>query len=366
MKKYALNDITLMQFIFMIHGAQLGVGVLTLPADLAKIAGTDGWISLFLGWAITLIVSVVIIQIMKHHPEDTLYDLLPRYFGKWLGLLLNLLVVGYFLLAFFSSTFGALSVVKQTLLPKTPNYLLALVVCIPIYTIAKNHLRIIARYAELTFWGCLWLLPLFMYALKESVWLNLLPMIKEGWMPILKGGKATTLSFQGFETLFILYPFLKHKNKALKGVFIANSLTLFIYVLAVLVCFLYFPPDGITHYNWPPLRLLKTLEFRFLERFEVIWIVGYLFILSRIWIFTLYYASLGSSRIFGKQDHRPYVRIYVLGLLMASFFYAPGYSNGQKFQEWSGNAGIVFAFIFPWFLWLYTTLFRRLRKGASI
>ncbi|MEB8811920.1 GerAB/ArcD/ProY family transporter, partial [Bacillus cereus] len=47
MKKYAHNDITVMQYIFIINASQVGTGVLSLPRVLAEKAGTDIWIALF-------------------------------------------------------------------------------------------------------------------------------------------------------------------------------------------------------------------------------------------------------------------------------------------------------------------------------
>lgn len=35
-------SISLMQYIIMIHGLQIGVGILTLPRELAERIGTDG------------------------------------------------------------------------------------------------------------------------------------------------------------------------------------------------------------------------------------------------------------------------------------------------------------------------------------
>ena len=39
-----------MQYIFLIHGVQAAIGLLTLPRELAEIAGTDGWISIIIGY----------------------------------------------------------------------------------------------------------------------------------------------------------------------------------------------------------------------------------------------------------------------------------------------------------------------------
>ena len=41
MKKYAYNEITLMQYIFLINGTQVGTGVLALPRVLAEKAGKE-------------------------------------------------------------------------------------------------------------------------------------------------------------------------------------------------------------------------------------------------------------------------------------------------------------------------------------
>ena len=48
MKKYAYNDITLLQYIFLINGMQVATGILSLPRVLAEKAGTDGWIAILM------------------------------------------------------------------------------------------------------------------------------------------------------------------------------------------------------------------------------------------------------------------------------------------------------------------------------
>lgn len=40
------HKITLMQYILLIHGIQMGIGILTLPRELAEKSGTDGWIAI--------------------------------------------------------------------------------------------------------------------------------------------------------------------------------------------------------------------------------------------------------------------------------------------------------------------------------
>lgn len=364
MKKYALNDITLMQFIFMIHGAQLGIGILSLPAVLAKSAGTDGWLSLLFGWAIAVLSSVIIIQVMKKHPEDTLYDLIPRYFGKVVGNIINILIICYFAFAFFTFFYSSIFIMKLEMLTKTPTPLVVLLFLIPTYTIARNHLRVLSRYAELTFWSFFWMIFVFIKPLSDAHWLYLLPIVKEGLKPVVGAVKLTGLSFLGFEIAFILYPFLKDKKDAVKGVIIGNTLTLAVYMIVVLSCFVFFSPDDIASYRFPTIKIIKTIEFRFLDRVDLILLVSYLFMLSKVWMFNLYCSMFGTIQMLGKQDHKPHLKIVLTGMLILSMFYSP--SNGQIdfLQDLLSKLGIYFAFAFPLMLFIYTKILSWFTKEA--
>ena len=210
--KYTQNQITFMQYIFLIHGVQVGVGLLTLPRELAEKAGTDGWISLIIGWLFSTLASLIIIQVMKNYPNGTIIDLLTHYFGKWFGKIAAFIFILYF--AFL----GSIIFVREGLfiqfwiLPQTDMFILLLLLSIPSYLIVRNNITILGRYAELVFFMTTWMLFFYFTPLKEAHWLHLLPIIKEGWKPILTAAKTTIFSFLGFEIAFFLYPFLQ-KNK---------------------------------------------------------------------------------------------------------------------------------------------------------
>lgn len=67
MNPYATRQITVLQYIFFIHGAQVGIGILTIPRDVAEIAGTDGWIGIILGWLAAIMASLIIVNTMKRY-----------------------------------------------------------------------------------------------------------------------------------------------------------------------------------------------------------------------------------------------------------------------------------------------------------
>uniref|UniRef100_UPI0005CF0FA3 GerAB/ArcD/ProY family transporter n=1 Tax=Bacillus cereus TaxID=1396 RepID=UPI0005CF0FA3 len=93
------NQITFLQYIFIITGAQLGIGLLQLPRLLAEKAGMDGWISLIIGWVLSTMSSLIIVHIMKI-TNQTFFQILVTYVGKWVGTIFILFIFFYF--SFFS------------------------------------------------------------------------------------------------------------------------------------------------------------------------------------------------------------------------------------------------------------------------
>lgn len=357
------NEITIFQYVFLIVGAQIGIGVLSLPADVAKGSGTDGWIAIILGGVLSMISSLIIVSVMEQHPEDTIFDLLPRYFGKWLGKLLSLLFSLYAALAATTVVFTSIHLVQVWVLPQTSNYWIMILFMIPGFLAARQGVRVLGRYAEIVFYMTLWMPLLIAVPLKDGHLLHLLPVIKEGWLPIIKTVKQTILSFLGFELAFLLYPYVKEKHLAKKGIIIANGISMAAFVFVTLVGFVFFSPDEITEYVWPTLSLLKTIEFPFMERFEIIFLAAYLFVLSTTGIPYIFTAVFGIAHVLEQSDH---VRVLVVGVclyIIVAFLYTPPFADLQAFSDWWGKTGTVVGYIFPVVLWLYMKLYQWLRGG---
>ncbi|MBU7314501.1 GerAB/ArcD/ProY family transporter [Paenibacillus oleatilyticus] len=364
MKKYAFNEITLMQYILAIHGMQVGIGVLQLPRLLAEKAGTDGWISLVIGWLVSIIVSLVIIRIMKYYPEGTILELLSHYFGRWAGKLGALVFGAYFFFFFFIVIVRSVLFLKLWILPQTSDALIMILFLIPKLLIVPGGVRIMGRYAELVFYMALWL-PFF-YLLPLSVshhWLHLLPVMKEGWKTILETSLTTVLSFLGFETAFFLYPFLQKKQFASKGIIVANILTVIVYLGVTLVCFVFFSPDEIARYNEPTLSVLKVTEFRFVERMEIVFLAFYLFILSTTAMPMMYFTIFCSNWLFGTKAFRGHFLVVAAVVLAYTLFFVPTFPQSDKSQKIFGNIALYLCFVLPfalWFLlWMKTRSARR-------
>jgi spore germination protein (amino acid permease) len=366
MKKYTYNEITFFQYIFLIIGTEIGAGFLSLPSVLAQKAGSDGWMGIIIGWSLSIVASIFLVKTAEKYPNETLYDILIRLFGKILGKAFILIYLIYTVCFSWLIMVNTMLYIKGWFLSNTPDYLIVLLFSIPTLLIVRNGLRIVGRYAELVFYITMWLPVLFFLPLKDGSLLHLLPLFKTNWKSIAASGLPTIYSFLGFELTFFFYPFLQKKQYAVRGIVIANTFVMLFYILVTICCFVFFSPDDIADFNQPVLNLLKVLEFQFLERIDLIILNILLLISSRAWILYMFCTVLCTSQLMNKQDHSGHVPV-LLGLFIGvTFFIQPTWFQFKAWQKWISNAGIGIAYIFPILLWIYTSVYEKyIRRKIS-
>lgn len=360
------KNITFLQFVFLLQGMQLGMGVLSLPSLLAEKAGTDGWISILIAWIINIVFGILIVLVMRQYPEDTLPDLLVRLFGRIVGKLLLLLVILHFALFCWSILASTVVFIKTWFLPYTAPVFLILLFAIPTYMIAGKDLQIVGRYCEVVFYLTIGMSLIALIPLKDSYFIHLLPVLKMGWLPILKSVPTTTYSFMGYEILYLIYPYLRRKDLAVQGVVMANTITMLIYLFITLICFAYFSPDEIMQYNQPTLNLLRIIEFRFLERLDLIYLAGYLFIVSTAWIPYTYGVAFSASKFLGRPSHRPFVVLFIIVTALLIYQTIPSWNQTELWTRWAVRLGSMIVYILPVFLLMYIGLYRLFFRGKQI
>ncbi|MDR6554744.1 endospore germination permease [Paenibacillus qinlingensis] len=358
------TQITLFQYILIIHSVQLGIGLIPLPGDLARGCGTDGWIVLIIGWLISMISSLIIIQIMRYHPNGTIIDLLRHYFGKWVGKVGMVMFVGYFLLYIFLIYNRMGLLVQNWIMQQTNVSILMLLFLLPAYMIARGGFRIIGRYSEIILFLSIGLILTSLYLFKHAQWIHLLPILKHGWIPILQTLRTNILSFVGFEIAFFLYPYLEKKSSASLGILIANSTSFFVYMLFTLLAFVNFSPDEITQYHNTLISLFKILEFRFLERFDILILSIYLLIIIRTFLPVLYAAVICTQQLGLKGQPRLHILLILTLMVGVTWVWKPGWNDSMRLRDVVQNIGIGIAFVLPPLLWVILIGMRRLRRSS--
>ncbi|WP_171056216.1 GerAB/ArcD/ProY family transporter [Paenibacillus sinopodophylli] len=360
------NSITYTQFVLIITGIQISVAVLSLPRKLAEAAGSDGWLALPLGFILNLVCSYIIVAVMRSCSGRTLIDTVSAMMGKWIGKAFALALAFYFLNLMYDGLVRAILIVKIWLMPNTQAYVLMLLLLFPAYKIALGGPRIIGRYAELVTVISCWLPFVYLFTLKYAHWLNLLPFFKEGFLPVLYAVKSTIYPTLGLAAVFILYPYLKNKEKAAPALFISNMITTTVYLFITIICFIYYSPHESKFYNDPIISILKTIEFRFIERIEIPFISFYLFVFSLVWIPSMYIVSYCMSLVFELDSHRTPLRVLCIVLIVGTFFYMPTFNQSDKIQHFLTWFGFSMEYVLPSILLIAITIYNRYRPRNAL
>lgn len=358
------NKITWWQYVFLIHGVQLGVGVFTLPRVVAEKSGTDGWIPIIIYWFLSTIASFFIIEVMKKYPDGTIVDLLEHYFGKWVGKAAMILFTIYFGLLTTVIYAREALFIQFWVLPGGQLVVIALLLAIPSFLIVRKNIVVLGRYSQLVFVFSVWMLLAYIIIMMNGQWLHLLPVLKEGWGPILKTVKTVALPFFGFEILFFIYPYLQNKEKAFLGAVTANTITMMVYLIVTIAAFVLLSPDELTVYQEPTIMMLKVLEFRFIERLEIPLFSLYLFTISTTVLPFMFLTVFCTSRLFGTQNHSRFVVFFLLFEVLYIIFFQPTFEKNTMIHQIAKKWGIAIAFALPLLLWGILLFQRRFTRGT--
>ncbi|OUA91581.1 GerAB/ArcD/ProY family transporter [Bacillus thuringiensis] len=367
MEKNNFQKLTLLEFIILIHSIQLASGMLIMPSPLAATAGTDGWISIILGWIATSIIGVFIILILQKNPNKNFSQILKTYFGKWIGTFFLFSYAFYLFFAAFNTLLKAVDIVKVWIFPSIPSYQVIILLLLPFIFLVKNGVRALASYSMLVFFFTAWMPVLLLFSLKNNCHpLHLLPIFKSDIYPIIKATKDTITPYAGLEIAYFIYPFLYKKEKAIKGILIANTGTMFFYTYVTILTYLYFSPEGIKDVIWPVFHLLKGIRFSFIERLEIIYIAYYLIVFSTT-IYPYLFFSLHSITNIRSRISSNWIIVSSFLLIIGVFiFFTPNLNQIVFIYFFIDISNIIFFVLFPVFLFIYSILFIWLTRRKQL
>ena len=260
MKKVKSNDITPGEVTFLLVGSMIGVGILSLPNKLVAIANQDAWISAFIGAVYPLYMAIIASFLCKRYPKKNILSLSKKCFGKFVGSILNIIFLLYFVFLTTSIAFQV-SLIKGTLLADFLSIprLLIVILCLAAYTSIKG-LKVLGRLNQLMFILTIILTLILCLALFEGTYLNICPILGSGVVNILKASKQSGFAYGGIEILFLIYPFVTEKTKIMKSSIKSVLITAIIYTWITFITIYYIGIDIITKMNWSVNMVAKTIE----------------------------------------------------------------------------------------------------------
>lgn len=300
--------ITDTQLFTLIIGVVVGVGITTLPREIAEAAGRDGWISIILAILLGMLYMYICVSYSKRFPNLSLGESIQVVLGKPLGILLTIIYSLY--------TFAIGGIVFRFFLESNYVYFelyfnLALpfiITTLFLVYIGRCGLATLSRVSEIVFlFVFIFMLGLAMPE-KSPNFLHLRPVFQHGVMPIVGGLPTTLLSFLGLETILVFYTFLEKKEKAFKVSALALSAIGVIYSTVFVGTIALLGLDATKLFIWPFMEYLKLITFQILDRVDFMFI--YLWTIKVLLVAAImYFAGTFSLAMLTK---RKYHDIWVL------------------------------------------------------
>lgn len=199
----------------------------------ASLAGRDAWLAFILGWIGGFLLLGLYVYIARLHPNKTLCEISQAIFGKFLGTLISILYIWYFIHVasiVFRSLAGYINVVTYVEVPQT--FILIFFSLVIVYMLKKG-LEVAGRVSELVVWGKFaFSLGITALVLNKIDFSNLQPFLEKGFFPVLKAAfGVAALPFGETVVFLMIFPFLNDQKKIFKTAFGAaftSGLLLFI------------------------------------------------------------------------------------------------------------------------------------------
>lgn len=315
------NNISPFQFALILIHAQIGVGMITLAIDVHNYAKSDSWISVLLAGLFIQCIILLFGLIVKRFPREHFFNVMEIVLGKWFGKTFILLYCIYFIIT-GSILFAKYTVIlKSWMMPLTPQWVLvALIALVGIFA-AKENLQVISRFFILATAVIIIFLGFLIYALKDANYTYILPVGRSGLVPILKGAYTTSLSFQGFEYMLFLAPFvLANRKQVIKTATFTNIFITFFYTFVVLTTHLFFSSNELELITEPIFYLVKSFSFNIIERPDLLFTSMWIFLVVTSTVVLFYIISLGLASLFESKRRTPYVYIATFVSFIISIF----------------------------------------------
>ncbi|WP_430132382.1 GerAB/ArcD/ProY family transporter [Neobacillus pocheonensis] len=359
-----MDRITTHQAIMFIINFILGAGILTLPRTTTeKIKTPDSWIAVIISGLIITVIAVIILKLCQRYPNETFYQFNQKLLGKWIGLLLSLVVICYYIALSAYEVRTMSETTRLFLLQGTPTWAIMMpFLWIGLYLVLGG-VNAIARLLEIIFpITVLFFLAVMFLGFELFEMDNLRPVLGMGFKPVLKGLTTSSLSFAGFEILLFIFMFMKEKKKVTKVPILGVGIPFIFYTITVIIVIGSLSVDGVVSQTWPVLTYIRSFEITGLlfERFDSLILVIWIMQIFATYVIALFIASLGLNQIFAKNTHP-----FIYGLMPVIFIVSMIPKNINevfKMADIIGNFALYLFFIMPMALLIISTVRERIHE----
>ncbi|KQX69036.1 hypothetical protein ASD40_00595 [Paenibacillus sp. Root444D2] len=349
---------------FVILANQVGTGLSGFQRIIFQSAGHDAWISVCMAGAWSHLTVWVMLRTLKLNPNMDLYEVHKDLYGRYVGGIINALIMLYMLTAVIVISRNYVEMVQTWIFPDLPTWLLSAFLAMLITYGVLGGIRIVVGIAFISAILTIWLIIFLYFPIRYAEWTHLTPIMEASISELAQGMVKMSLTIVGFEILMFVYPFIRNKHRAPLSAHLGLFATTVIYVAVMLVTIVYFSPGQLSKTVWATFSLFKIVAFPFLERFEYVAISIWMLVVLPNLMMYMWAASKGIKRIFGwKQKYALYT--FALILVVVSIFFKTRLQINILNDIFS-KAALTIVFGYPWVLYaavLFKQHFHKKREG---
>lgn len=348
--------------LFLVHGMQYGMGVLSFQRELAVIVGHDAWITVILtGMIIQLLIWMIYSMLNKD--KGDLITIHRHTFGKWIGNLLSIIFILFILSQTIAVLRSYIEIVQVWMFPLLKTWPFALVLLLAVYYVVSGGFRVVSGVCFLAVILPSYLIFTFFVPFGFADFRNLLPVFDHSLMEVARSIKETALAFSGFELLLFYYPFIQQPERSQKWAHFGNLVTTSLYLLIMVVTLVFFEQEYLKTVIWPTLLMWKIIELPFVERFEIIGVTSWAVVMMPIICLMFWSASRGIKEMFKVKQKK-----VLLLLLLISFIVNCLLTEREmivQYLKWQTEIGFYFIFLYIPMLFICYQIRYKLRKEGS-
>ena len=363
MKMQIKNEFLVQPFLvlFLVHGMQYGVGVLSFQRDLANIVGHDAWISILVT-GIIIHILIWMMYSMLNKDKGDLISIHQQTFGKWLGNLLSILFILFLLSQTITVLRSYIEIVQVWMFPSLKTWPFALIMLFAVYYVVSSGFRVVAGVCFLAVIFPSYLILTFFVPIGFSNFRNLLPVFDHSLVEMAQSIKGTALAFSGFELLLFYYPFIKQPECSQKWAHFGNLITTSLYLLIMVVTLAFFEPEYLKTVIWPTLMMWKIIELPFVERFEIIGVTSWAVVMIPIICLMFWAASRGIKEMYKVKQRKSLIILLLICFIMNGFLSER--EMIQQYNEWQTEFGFYLIFLYiPVLFVCYQIRYKVRKKG---
>ncbi|MBO1514459.1 GerAB/ArcD/ProY family transporter [Metabacillus bambusae] len=346
---------------FLIHAIQVGVGILGFQRLIVKSAGNDAWIAVIFAGITTSVIIWFMYGLLKNEKNKDLNGIHRKLFGKWFGGLLNLIWVLYWLMLGLTIIRSYIEVVSVWMFPHINVIVFSFILLLLVYYGISGGFRVVAGICFLGVVIPFYLALTFLFPIEYTNFRNLLPVWNHSINEMAIATKDMGLSYLGFSTLLMYYPYIKHPEKSQKWAQLGNILTTLVYMFLIIISICYFSEGQLDEHIWATLSMWKIVEMPIVERFEYVGITSWVLVILPNISLAVWAALKVASGTFKIKEKK--ILIFMMVFLYVGCIFIEGKEKIDQLSNLVTFSGLLLVYLYVPCLLLYSKLMSKIRRN---